>query len=487
MAGSRNDEIHIGSDLVERLRFLTGLYGSMDYVVSKRFDLSSATSYVLFERIVGLKAEYVEVLLGTSVTELLQVLEATDGHLLDTSYPKLTRFVLVDASEETDSQRFADSKVVLYQEFLDTVVDSRALAAKASERDDIGAAPDVARYELEGDLLNFDPAVISFELRHVANVTEVLTSLCQRDKGNLLVIGTAGTGKTRLLTTMAKATVTDGRYRFFLDLADRLPGEELEELVVRQLGSCFLVPHSQIWSVFTFLIRSGRCVCFVDALDEAVEGGSLSEIVELFGTLSILLSAASTTIISTRQSFLLDTPYVRQLLDRNALISEKLANRLISEGVDPLSLPKFAVLRIAGIADQDHATPLDMMLQRHDSKEALVDSVLNEIDRYGSEIGIPGSELMEGLGPKCLKGSSTVGVLDVISAFGLSAFEASPTSSSCRLKRLLAPLSEDRLRFRHQVFREAIGAWFYLRYAVNDEQYAGVRLTDQCREFHLSS
>src|SRR6266702_1251721 len=54
----------------------------------------------------------------------------------------------------------------------------------------------------------------------------------------------------------------------------------------------------------------------------------------------------SAVVMTSRVSFLEDSPQVRRLLDGTSLMSEKLAQQLHAQGVDPLRVPRFSVLRL---------------------------------------------------------------------------------------------------------------------------------------------
>ena len=73
--------------------------------------------------------------------------------------------------------------------------------------------------------------------------------------------------------------------------------------------------------------------------------------------------------MTSRVSFLEDSPPVRRLLDGASLMSEKLAQQLHSQGVDPLRVPRFSVLRLR---DQDAAG--GSLLPRQVKRQAMVAS-----------------------------------------------------------------------------------------------------------------
>src|ERR1039457_2981482 len=67
---------------------------------------------------------------------------------------------------------------------------------------------------------------------------------------------------------------------------------------------------------------------------------------ELFTELSEVLSAESAVVMTSRVSFLEDSPQVRRLMDGTSLMSEKLIQQLHVHGVDPLRVPRFSVRRL---------------------------------------------------------------------------------------------------------------------------------------------
>jgi len=51
-------------------------------------------------------------------------------------------------------------------------------------------------------------------------------------------------------------------------------------------------------------------------------------------------------VLTSRVSFLDDSPQARALLDGTGLLSQRLAQQLHARGIDPLRLPRFSVLRL---------------------------------------------------------------------------------------------------------------------------------------------
>src|SRR5690606_32356621 len=77
----------LAPEVAVKAEFLAGLYVTLGFQPVKRFELSRNTVYQLFFRERGLRSEYVELLLSRSVEDVVQVMEATDGELLQTKLP----------------------------------------------------------------------------------------------------------------------------------------------------------------------------------------------------------------------------------------------------------------------------------------------------------------------------------------------------------------------------------------------------------------
>jgi len=326
----------------------------------------------------------------------------------------------------------------------------------------MGAAKD----PLSGDVLVIDRRTLLYHTRHFEDLQPFFEG-GEFSNGNTLIIGGAGAGKSVLLLRMAGAPVADGRYRFFIDLSDRQPGEEFVDMVVRQLAPVFKVPSHRVWPVFHFLVTRGHSVCLLDGIDEAVTGGSLEEVAELFGDIAELMSEDSTTVLTARQSFLLESPYVRQLLHRDALVSERVSANLVNKGVDVLSLPDFAVVRLTGVTG-DQRSPLVRELEASTNLPGaeLVELVAERVTGACRDASMSLDELVTALGRDCLEGA---------------AIFPAPLSAE-RLPALLLTTPGGRNRFRHKVFGEYLAACAYWA-SLDDPSLDGTPVSDQTREF----
>lgn len=101
-----------------------------------------------------------------------------------------------------------------------------------------------------------------------------------------------------------------------------------------------------VFPAFCYLTRAGSALIALDSFDEAVPDVTPAGLLSLFTDVAQVLSTESAVVMSSRLSFLQDSPQTRRLLDGTRLMSEKLAQQLHARGVDPRSLPRFSVMRL---------------------------------------------------------------------------------------------------------------------------------------------
>jgi hypothetical protein len=287
---------------------------ALGFASVKRFELSEHTVYQLFTRQIGLRSEYVELILSRDLGELRQVLATTGGELLHTVLPKLTRFLIVDDVENTDAAAdFGDHRIIGYDRFLDTIVDVPAhLSRITTGYPELPARPAI----IGADLLSTDENTGEYAVHQVGDAVHLLEQLTGSG-GNALVVGRTGSGKTTLLKQLVAAgrNSADRRYRFYFDLSSKYREESFADFVTRILAPIMGVERARIVDCFRYLARTGSVVCALDAIDEAVGDTTQAGFLALFTELAEILSADSIVVMSSRTSFLEDSPPVRRLLD----------------------------------------------------------------------------------------------------------------------------------------------------------------------------
>jgi len=466
------DDPRMQPEVARRVEFLAGLYLTLGYRVSKRFVLSTETVYQLFCRESGVRLEYVELLLSKDAAELRNVLETTGGELLKTRLPKLTRFVILDDSvDQVRPLLGQDYRVVGYEGFIDTIVDLHTHLAFCAT-----AAPEMPgeRLPLPGALLTSDPYTGESRISEVEDAEPLLARLMQ-ESANVLVIGKPGSGKSTLLRALVSDTpATARRFRFYFDLGLKPKGETFAEYVARILAPCMPGERARAFELFLYLIRSGSAICVLDAVDEAVDEPSPEGFLRLFADLASVLSAESCVVLSSRVSFLADSPQIRRLLDCSSAISEQLVEQMYANGVDPRRVPRFSMLRLTDAPTDSEptpdagaavaSTPLARRLQSAldiAGTPTVAELIGAHIDHVVTGAGLAplAPALAEICGRAFLEDCTVFSLLELHNALGPQAFDGGRiTLEAFRLSPLFRPADSQALAFIHSAYQELLAA-----------------------------
>lgn len=460
--------------VAKKAEFLAGLYLTMGYTSIKRSELTQHTVYQLFSREIGLRVEYVELLLSSGTDEVHQVLETTGGELLRTQLPKLTRFLVLNSADDSHLPSFEDYRVVSYDRFMDTIVDSSEHYASFARVESNEYMP------LSGQLLTVDERSSNMALSQVGDAYNLLLETVVSG-GNLLVVGRSGSGKSVLLQDLVTAGQdTDvRRYRFYFDMRLKRLDETFPDFITRTLAPCMSVDRSKVFDVFHYFARSGSVVCALDGIDEAVTEHTLTGFVELFTELAQVLSAESTVVMSSRVSFLEDSPQVRRMLDGTALLPERLVQNLYAQGVDPLKIPRFSALRL-----HENLSPLEVRLTRALAvQEPLVDLLWRYVEHTAQKAGLADRlpELIYFFGQAGLEGRRVFTLIELCNQLGVDCFTGGRIDfDSFRLRPLFQRVGPDQVTFAHSAYQEVLSAEYL---CLNSLIGVGssVRLTEQLR------
>ena len=167
--------------------------------------------------------------------------------------------------------------------------------------------------------------------------------------GNLLIVGRPGQRQdnpAQAAGRRARRRPAARRYRFFFDLSLKGRHESFADFVTRTLAPYMHVEAAYVFPVFCYFTRAGSVLSALDGFDEAVTETTQEGLLALFSEVAQVLSAESAVVMTSRVSFLEDSPPARRLLDGTSLMPEKLAQQLHAQGVDPLRVPQFSVLRL---------------------------------------------------------------------------------------------------------------------------------------------
>ncbi|MFE2507650.1 SUMF1/EgtB/PvdO family nonheme iron enzyme [Streptomyces naganishii] len=489
-------EPDLAPEVARRCEFLAGLHVTLGYRQAKRFVLSPDTVYLLFCRESGIRLEYVELMLSRDADDLGAVLASRGGELLRTRLPKLTRFVVVDDDGRSGGSGAlhqllgTDFRIVRYDGFVDTVVSLdvhlSGLTGSTAEEVADGATPQ-PRLAVAATALSTDPRTGEQTVTESGDAAGLLTRLA-RGSANILVTGRPGSGKSTLLCALA----TDPgirRFRFYFDLGLKPKDEPFSEYAARLLAPAMAPSdRSRAYDLFLYLIRSGTALCVLDAVDEGVEEPSAAGFLRLFTDLAAVLSAESAVVISSRVSFLADSPQVRQLLDNGAGRSEQLVEQMYANGIEPSRVPHFHVVRLT----EPEATPLERRLTTRlglPLGQPLADILGAHITRTLAEAGRPDLErrLPAALGRPFLADRTVFSLLDLHRVLGADAFTGGRLDpAACVLAPLLRPAGPDHVAFVHTAYQELLAAR-YLSDPANLDAAAdipgGAFLTEQVRAF----
>ncbi|GAA3811398.1 SUMF1/EgtB/PvdO family nonheme iron enzyme [Streptomyces phyllanthi] len=483
-------EPDMAPDVALRCEFLAGLYVTLGYRQAKRFVLSPDTVYQLFCRESGMRLEYVELMLSRDADDLSTVLASSGGELLRTRLPKLTRFVVLEdesgggaAPKALHQLLGQDFRIVRYDGFVDAIVNLDTHLAPLTGAVD----PVEPRAAVAAATLTTDPRTGEAQVMRSGDAATLLAHLA-RGSANVLVTGRPGSGKSTLLRALA-ADAETRRFRFYFDLGLKPKGEPFPEYAARLLAPAMpSVDRSRVYDLFLYLIRSGTALCVLDAVDEGVEESSPAGFVRLFTDLAAVLSAESAVVMSSRVSFLTDSPQVRQLLDSGAGRSEQLVEQMYTNGLDPARVPHFHVVRLA----EPEATPLERHLTTElqlPSGQSLADILGAHVTRTLGERGQPDLErrLPSVFGRAFLTDRKVFSLIDLVRQLGANAFmDGRLDLDACVLAPLLRPAGPDHVAFVHTAYQELLAAR-YLAAPENRTTAAdvpgGAFLTEQVRAF----
>ncbi len=342
----------LNENIQKKVSFINEFYNVLRYDVKKIYEVTANTAYVLYERRIGTKYDYVEVFFSDNISELLEIFLREENGLFKTSYPKKVRYVIVNDEQSHDQIKkvIEGSEICSFESFFGNFLNYGNYCNNVLER--LKSLKEIERnIRLSADILSFDNSIQDFSVEETNDVSAIIEKIAERGFGNFFIISEAGGGKTNLCRSIFKklSFSSKGPYTIYLDLGLMRRGESLENFITRQLRDYVKLDDKEIFDVIYFLNKSGYIITLLDGLDELFTNIDLNSILDIFSEISKLFSEESRIVITSRVSLFMSSRYIRELLNKNALVSERLKFGLTSVGIDPLQLPNFKVIKLENI------------------------------------------------------------------------------------------------------------------------------------------
>ena len=259
------------------------------------------------------------------------------------------------------------------------------------------------------------------------------------------------------------------------------------------------VEAAYVFPVFCYFTRAGSVLSALDGFDEAVPETTQEGLLALFTEVAQVLSAESAVVMTSRVSFLEDSPPARRLLDGTSLMPEKLAQQLHAQGVDPVRVPQFSVLRLRD--DPAGGSLLARQLQHQAATQAAGDTAVAGPAGAGDLPDLLWQHITQVTGPQLLprvagyfglafvRGVTVFTLVELVNALGIGVFDGGRVEpASFRLRDLFRTASPagQAVAFRHAAYQEMLAAEFLRTPAGRDTALAATahpRLTAEVREF----
>ncbi|WP_171037108.1 SUMF1/EgtB/PvdO family nonheme iron enzyme [Maribacter algarum] len=341
-----SDSFRLNENVTKKTLFLVEFFEILKFRLFKFIEFNQESAYLLFEKKTGLKHEYIEVVISDNL-RVLEGIQTSKQSILETTYPLKTSFILTDnysIAQQIPKDVFTlDSFVSKYLDYNRYLENLRIIDYNLGDEKFV---------ELSGELLSYITDKQEFKIVSTSDINLILEEFLNSERGNLFVLSKPGGGKSFICRSILKkisSNHNDSKYSIYFDVSLMTLGEKIEDFIIRNTSNYFDLQANEIFDVIYFLNNYGRLILIFDGLDEVFDKFDIKDFISVFGEISKLFTHKSKIIITSRLSFLMSSKHISELLNKEALISDKIATELNSVGLDPLQLPNFEILKLNDI------------------------------------------------------------------------------------------------------------------------------------------
>ena len=507
--------ISLKKGIVEKLAFIIKYMRILKYKVITMYEVTSDAAYILFENKTGIKYDYIEVIISDSFSVLEKILNQKQK-LFDTNYPLNTSFIITDNSKIKNS-KFKNNEIFTINSFINKYLNFDEYARLISSKtDEISKSKFVP---LKGQLLSYKSHKQDFEIDTVNDISNLLRDYIEnKESSNLFVISKPGGGKTSICKSVFKYLINSDNinYAIYFDLSLMDLNETIEDFLTRQTSKLFNLKTNEIFDVISFLNNQGKLIILLDGFDEIFGKVDIDDLMIVFSEISKLFTNKSKIIITSRLSFFLSSKYMSELLDKNAVVSDKVSFGLTSAGIDPLQLPNFKILKLSEINLTDsecslrhkkifrnvhnpekiNLSPLQYQLLGSLKYDSAIKSIKNDVlttsillKAHFDEI-VKKTELNQDTVEVLLKyffisfqnKQTKFNIIELFSYFGYDLFPDNiPAYENMNFRELFIKISDNEIKFAHKNFFEFIFAYGYVKgFMLKSDE---ILITDEIRKY----
>lgn len=346
---SDNGEAEVDSEISKKSKFVSDFSEKVGYKTKESKIISENTIYKLFEKKQGIRYAYLELVISNSKDDLKRITSRDKNPFIDTSYPKHSRYIITgfgDADRFTSRIQENEPQVGGISTFIDDFFDYEKYVSDVLSQGEFSKCG--SSLNIGGKILEYSHTVQDFTVSDFSKTESIREEVIDSVYGNLLVLGEPGGGKTHFCRSLLQDFMSkrSNNYAFYFDLGNAKEAEKIEDFITRKLEPYIRVPKHNIINLYNYVSKKGYVLTVFDGFDHLCHSSNIDEILSKFSDLAKFFSQKSRVVLSSRTSFFADTKHMRELLHKDAIVSDRVSDGLTNVGIDPLQLPNFTVLKL---------------------------------------------------------------------------------------------------------------------------------------------